>query len=121
MGSAFHQLCPRYSGALTPTAPTAIRLWDTFTFYILNLETKILHFLKLKYKESNLQDEPPWSNVATPQTGSLTCTWDVSPCIGEVGVGSIVYHQIQRTVHLFHVILQLTFIKYVIYVRTLKF
>ena len=32
MGSAFHQLCPRYSGTLTPTAPTAIRLWDTFTF-----------------------------------------------------------------------------------------
>ena len=26
MGSAFHQLCPRYSGTLTPTAPTAIRL-----------------------------------------------------------------------------------------------
>ena len=34
MGSAFHQLCPRYSGTLTPTAPTAIRLWDTFTFTI---------------------------------------------------------------------------------------
>ena len=31
-GSAFHQLCPRYSGTLTPTAPTAIRLWETFTF-----------------------------------------------------------------------------------------
>ena len=31
-GLAFHQLCPRYSGTLTPTAPTAIRLWDTFTF-----------------------------------------------------------------------------------------
>ena len=25
-------LCPRYSGTLTPTAPTAIRLWKTFTF-----------------------------------------------------------------------------------------
>ena len=25
-------LCPRYSGTLTPTAPTAIRLWNTFTF-----------------------------------------------------------------------------------------
>ena len=33
MGSAFHQLCPRYSGTLTPTTPTAIRLWETFTFY----------------------------------------------------------------------------------------
>ena len=32
MGSPFHQLCPRYSGTLTPTATTAIRLWETFTF-----------------------------------------------------------------------------------------
>ena len=32
MGSAFHQLCPRYSGTLTPTAPTAVRLWETSTF-----------------------------------------------------------------------------------------
>ena len=34
MGSAFHQLCPRYSGTLTPTAPTANRLWETFTYVI---------------------------------------------------------------------------------------
>ena len=34
MGSAFHQLCPRYSGALTPTAPKAIRLRETFTFTV---------------------------------------------------------------------------------------
>ena len=53
--------------------------------YIITLVTKILHFLKLKYKESNLQDEPPCSNVTTLQTGSLTCTWDVSLCIGKVG------------------------------------
>ena len=33
MDSAFHQLCPRYSGTLTPTAPMAIRLWETFTFH----------------------------------------------------------------------------------------
>ena len=33
MGSAFHQLCSRYSGTLTPTAPTAIMLWETFTFF----------------------------------------------------------------------------------------
>ena len=76
--------------------------------YILNLVTKILHFLKLKYKESNLQDEPPCSNVTTLQTGSLTCTWDVTPCIGEVGVGhSLLYiyiYEIQRIVHLFHVV-----------------
>ena len=41
--------------------------------YIVNLVTKILYFLKLKYEESNLQDEPPCSNVTTLQTGSLTC------------------------------------------------
>ena len=32
IGSAFHQLCLRYNGTLIPTAPTAIRLWKTFTF-----------------------------------------------------------------------------------------
>ena len=32
MGSVFRQLCPRYSGTLTPTAPTANRLRETFTF-----------------------------------------------------------------------------------------
>ena len=31
-GMHFHQLCPRYSGTLTHTAPTAISLWETFTF-----------------------------------------------------------------------------------------
>ena len=41
MGSAFHQLCPRYSGTLTPTAPTAIRLWDTFTFTLVELAKSI--------------------------------------------------------------------------------
>ena len=52
------------------------------------LVTKILHCLKLKYKESNLQDEPPCSNVPTLQTGSLTFTWDACLCIREVGVGA---------------------------------
>ena len=34
MGSAFQQLCSRYSGTLIPTAPTAITLWETFSpFY----------------------------------------------------------------------------------------
>ena len=33
MGSAFHQLCPRYNGTLAPTASIAIRLWETF-FYL---------------------------------------------------------------------------------------
>ena len=43
MGSAFHQLCPRYSGTLTPTAPTVIRLWDTFTFFFTLWDTCIVH------------------------------------------------------------------------------
>ena len=30
MGSAFHQLCSRYSGSLTPTAPMANKLWETY-------------------------------------------------------------------------------------------
>ena len=43
MGSPFHQLCPRYNGTLTTTAPTAIRLWDTFTFtfYSENIQSKL--------------------------------------------------------------------------------
>ena len=32
MGPAYHQLCLRYSGTLTSTAPTAIKLCKTFTF-----------------------------------------------------------------------------------------
>ena len=36
MGSAFHQLCSRYIETLDPTAPTAIRLWETFTIYCLH-------------------------------------------------------------------------------------
>ena len=34
MGSACHQLCQRYSGTLTHTAPMAIWLWETFTFFL---------------------------------------------------------------------------------------
>ena len=36
MGSAFHQLCLRYSGTLTPIASMAIRLWETVTVYPCN-------------------------------------------------------------------------------------
>ena len=37
---AFLQLCPRYSGTLTPTVPAAIRLWETLVF--LNISISIL-------------------------------------------------------------------------------
>ena len=32
-GDAFHIALPRYSGPLSPTAPMATRLWETFTYY----------------------------------------------------------------------------------------
>ena len=35
MGSAFHQLCPRYTGTLTPTAPTAMGNLNFFKFVVL--------------------------------------------------------------------------------------
>ena len=38
MGSAFHQLCSRYSGTLTPTAPTAIRLWAPLPLPFIDLD-----------------------------------------------------------------------------------
>ena len=52
MGSAFHQLCPRYSGILTPASPMAIRLWETFTFYslICALEVLLLMGSPAKYR-----------------------------------------------------------------------
>ena len=37
MGSAFHMLCPRYSGPLTSSAPTATRLWEIFSFYLVTV------------------------------------------------------------------------------------
>ena len=61
MGPAFHQLCPRYSGTLTPTAPTAIRLWETVTFTFFNvggvtvlvfcsLSDHVLYLYQIKWK-----------------------------------------------------------------------
>ena len=62
MGSAFHQLCPRYSGTLAPSAPTANRLWKTFTFTFYNL-TQTSFFLEDRFrrfckKKKNLSDIP---------------------------------------------------------------
>ena len=36
----YYQLFPRYCGTLIPTAPTAIRLWETFTFQIQSIIDK---------------------------------------------------------------------------------
>ena len=60
MGSAFHQLCSRYSGTATRTAPTAIRLWETFTFYKsdidfwLNLEGVNFHSVIEEMRRQNI-------------------------------------------------------------------
>ena len=50
MSPTFHQLCPRYGGTLTPTASTAIRLWETFTFFKLHKPTfKSYHSVRIEY------------------------------------------------------------------------
>ena len=54
MGSAFHQLCPRYSGTLTPTAPMAIRLWDTLTFFYISFMSSEIRGYTLKTESRNL-------------------------------------------------------------------
>ena len=41
MGSAFRLLYPRYIGTLTPTAPMAVRLQETFTLNFFLLVKKI--------------------------------------------------------------------------------
>ena len=82
MGSAFHQLCPRYSETLIPTAPTAIRLWDTFTFYdrawtknfIENLQMYILLsvFFSLKVSSYNF-DKRLICYPSGPSSSKLCC------------------------------------------------
>ena len=60
MGSAFHQLSPKY---LTATAPTAIRLWETFTFFLLTyLLLSTNEFFKFKIEKSNLDE---WGKMLT--------------------------------------------------------
>ena len=54
IGSAFHQLCPRNSGALTPTASMAIRLWETFTC-LLNFTEAPEHDLAICFGVISLQ------------------------------------------------------------------
>ena len=51
MGSVFHQLCPRYSGTLTPTV---IKLWDTFTFFFFFGRKKLcLITVEIRYNKSS--------------------------------------------------------------------
>ena len=70
--------------------------------YIITLVTKILHFLKLKYKESNLQDSMQQCNYTTD--GIFNLHMGCLSVYREIGGGGIVYHQIQRTVYCFRVI-----------------
>ena len=69
MGSAFHQLCPRYSGTLTPTAPTANRLWETFTITFLG---------EFKRVRTSLEDDPR-SGSPLDATDEEVCNkvWDL--------------------------------------------
>ena len=57
MGSAFHQPYPRYSGTLTPTAPTTIRLWETFTFTLFLYETVFWSVLLMTTHWLSMKDE----------------------------------------------------------------
>ena len=82
--------------------------------YILNLVTKISHFLKLKYKESNLQNELPCSNFYYTKDGIFNLHMGCHSVHRGSGGGGIVYYEIQRIVHLFHVI-------YATDIRTQKF
>ena len=61
MSSAFNKLCPSYRGNLTPTAPTAIRLWEAFTvtFYRLTLgilTTNLVDENSQKFSQRNIRD-----------------------------------------------------------------
>ena len=58
MGSAFHLLCSRYSGTPSPTVPTAIRLWETFTLYIL-FGNFYVFFLFQNHQTWHLSDSIP--------------------------------------------------------------
>ena len=108
MGSAFHQLCPRYCGTLTPTAPVANRLWETFTFYsgllfliwgefsygrvVLNTGRVVLHYGasclgpsfnqgKLSWNQDNLDQRQLVSRQLAPvKTDCLTPEMSFSNC-----------------------------------------
>ena len=73
MGSAFRQLCQRYSGTLTSTAHVAIRLWETFVFVYcirsLSLQRHHGFYVKpfisynshyLKFRAEQLKDGAPY-------------------------------------------------------------
>ena len=51
-------VCPRYSGTLTPTATTAVRLWETFT-YIDVLYVSILSTYETRALQPHTRPPPP--------------------------------------------------------------
>ena len=72
IGSAFHQLCPRYSKTLTPTTLTAIRLWETFTLLTdilkrMNIINVFLHVFTIR----NMCKHP----VCYKMDGRMTCNF----------------------------------------------
>ena len=74
MGSAFHQLCPRYNGTITPSTPTAIRLWKTFSFTIYR------HFF------------PAFSSIFASQNHLHYHFHSVSPVLSFISISESAYH-----------------------------
>ena len=87
MKEAFHQLCPRYSGTLTPTAPVAIRLWETFTFTFY-FESQVLIKCAVVKNSLCLRKEKQhifrllYRRVSTRQLGVVRWCWVNFQCQG---------------------------------------
>ena len=76
MGSAFHQLCPRYSGTLTLTASTDIRVWETFTYtFFLILAILTLSERVPKFKPANILYFNALPNFGFEDLGFLTISF----------------------------------------------
>ena len=74
MGSAFHQLCPRYRGTLTPTAPTAIRLWEIFTFIMTFKARSIIYSEQAQFGQAILCDDSSCFSYVIKHIVEILCT-----------------------------------------------
>ena len=68
MGSVFHQLCPRYSGTLTSIAPTANRLWKTFTCTSVTYvgSNPAVNIININIRQNVLQGKISKRHIETP-------------------------------------------------------
>ena len=79
MSSAFHQLCPKHSVALTPTAPKVIGLWEPLPF---NYSANRIIISSTQPLSSNLQEsvhEQENSSSSNDRPRSRSRTLSVSP------------------------------------------